>query len=382
MSNDVEHSCQPTERNASPQFKKVKDSRGHKVRGLWKRGARFYSQMTVFDNGGPKTRRVPLKATTIPDAIKERNALVLARDAGTLKVERHAPITFGTLADEYVAFIGSRKALTTVKSERSAVTVLKTAFGQAIVRHISETQVHDFVSNRLADGLSPGSINRLRYVLNNVMAYAKSRAYISRIPEWDVDWLEYAPQARRLISLQDIDAFCAKAAECDRPQAFLDYIRLMAFCGGRKSECLQLLWEDVIWDTKQLRFRGSVTKNGKTRHVNFNPGLEALLTDMLTRRLPDSAYIFPSPWENHGDRPRSDFWHDFAETKRAMVNCPIPDFHTLRHFFISTAVMAGIDYMTISAWVGHQDGGVLIGRVYGHLNDSHKQQMATKLTFK
>ena len=28
-------------------------------------------------------------------------------------------------------------------------------------------------------------------------------------------------------------------------------------------------------------------------------------------------------------------------------------------------VMNGIDYMTIARWVGHRDGGVLIGKVYG-----------------
>jgi len=29
--------------------------------------------------------------------------------------------------------------------------------------------------------------------------------------------------------------------------------------------------------------------------------------------------------------------------------------------------------------VGHKDGGVLIGRVYGHLAGGHRQSMAAKL---
>ena len=37
--------------------------------------------------------------------------------------------------------------------------------------------------------------------------------------------------------------------------------------------------------------------------------------------------------------------------------------------------------MTIAAWVGHKDGGVLIGKVYGHLADTHKKAMADKLNF-
>ncbi len=43
--------------------------------------------------------------------------------------------------------------------------------------------------------------------------------------------------------------------------------------------------------------------------------------------------------------------------------------------------MAGIDYMTIARWVGHKDGGILIGKVYGHLANEHTQKMAQKLAF-
>jgi hypothetical protein len=39
-------------------------------------------------------------------------------------------------------------------------------------------------------------------------------------------------------------------------------------------------------------------------------------------------------------------------------------FHDLRHFFISQCVMFQIDFLTIARWVGHRDGGVLIGRTY------------------
>jgi len=55
-------------------------------------------------------------------------------------------------------------------------------------------------------------------------------------------------------------------------------------------------------------------------------------------------------------------------------------FHDLRHYFCSMCVMAGIDFMTIATWLGHKDGGILVGKVYGHLLDEHRQKMAAKLT--
>jgi hypothetical protein len=42
--------------------------------------------------------------------------------------------------------------------------------------------------------------------------------------------------------------------------------------------------------------------------------------------------------------------------------------------------MAGIDFMTIAAWLGHKDGGILVGKVYGHLLDEHRAKMARRLT--
>jgi len=37
--------------------------------------------------------------------------------------------------------------------------------------------------------------------------------------------------------------------------------------------------------------------------------------------------------------------------------------------------------MTIAKWVGHQDGGVLIGKVYGHLSNEHAQRQAQRIVF-
>ena len=41
--------------------------------------------------------------------------------------------------------------------------------------------------------------------------------------------------------------------------------------------------------------------------------------------------------------------------------------------------MSGIDFMTIARWVGHKDGGVLIGKVYGHLSNEHAKQQAQRI---
>jgi integrase len=56
-------------------------------------------------------------------------------------------------------------------------------------------------------------------------------------------------------------------------------------------------------------------------------------------------------------------------------------FHDCRHHFISMCVMGGVDFMTIASWVGHRDGGILIGKVYGHLANEHRKRMAERVAF-
>ncbi len=56
-------------------------------------------------------------------------------------------------------------------------------------------------------------------------------------------------------------------------------------------------------------------------------------------------------------------------------------FHDCRRSFVSFCVMSQIDYMTIARWVGHMDGGVLIGKTYGYLAKKHTQLQAKRLNF-
>ena len=66
---------------------------------------------------------------------------------------------------------------------------------------------------------------------------------------------------------------------------------------------------------------------------------------------------------------------------RKKAGMPRFGFHDCRHHFVSMCVMSAIDFMTIAAWVGHKDGGVLIGKVYGHLANEHRKAMAEKVNF-
>jgi len=137
----------------------------------------------------------------------------------------------------------------------------------------------------------------------------------------------------------------------------------------------------VDWEREQLTFGSDgLTKNRQARVVDFNPQLKAQLSDMAKRRAPDTAYLFPSPRRGENDIPTVTL---NMALRRARNESGVKDFtcHLCRHFFISYCVMSGIDYMTIAKWVGHRDGGILVGKVYGHLSNEHAQRQAQRLNF-
>jgi integrase len=120
------------------------------------------------------------------------------------------------------------------------------------------------------------------------------------------------------------------------------------------------------------------TKNARARSANFSGELEALLHEMNGGRPPDSSFLFPSPQRGERDIHAKSLRESF-KLVRSKAGLPWVGFHDLRHFFASQCVMGGLDFMTIASWLGHSDGGVLVGKVYGHLADAHKARMADGL---
>jgi hypothetical protein len=161
-----------------------------------------------------------------------------------------------------------------------------------------------------------------------------------------------------------------------------DFIKFLAFSGARRQAGLSAKWSQVDWNNRQLTL---FTKFDKRVVVDFNEKLEAHLTDLKSRRASaDEPWIFPSP--RRADTPTADNGFFASPQKLLMevrVAAGMPEFrfHDLRHWFASYAVMSGIDTLTVAAWLGHSDGGVLIGKTYGHLNPQHKRDAADKLRF-
>ena len=373
--------------HAAEPYQKVLDGRKRPVRGLWLRGSRYYARIAVADfNTGRKTvRRVPLEgADSVAQAVAQMRRLLTHREDNALPVLKRTP-KFGDYADQYLDYfktVKDAKRPKTLQTEAGHLNAWKKHLGDTRLDQINRAMINGFIARRQAEGRNPRTVNLGVTVLRNVLRRGIDDGWLKTLPTENLRPLKVSPRKRELVNAEQIKKVSDAAGEVSKNGSqFADYLWLLAYSGARMAEALRLKWTDVDWKQKQLTIGADgLAKNHKARVVDFNPKLAAHLKKMSAERAPDTEWLFPSPQRGKRDLAAKSF-RETLKLARAETRTPKFGFHDCRHFFISMSVMSGIDFMTIAKWVGHQDGGILIGKVYGHLSNEHAQRQAQRLDF-
>jgi integrase len=375
-------------------YQKVLNGRKQPVRGLWQRNGRFYARLAVEDpnTGEKRVRRVPLDpetVTTIPQAQAELRRLQTHRESNSLPSLKRTP-KFRDYAQTYLKYLREAKdtkRASTIGKEKGSLDLWSAHLGGSRLDKINRAMINAFIAKRQGQGKSGRTVNLDVIAFRNVFKRAVDDEWVQRLPTENLRPLKWSSPKRELVRFQELEALCEAAVKATKNAVqFIDYVKLMAFAGTRRDETLRLRWADVDWDNQQLTVGADgLAKNYKSRVVDFNAKLEAHLKQMKERRAPDSQFLFPSPQRGEKDS-RAKSFNESMKLARAALSKDCPGakkicFHDCRHFFISMCVMSGIDYLTIAKWVGHQDGGVLIGKVYGHLTNEHARKQAEKIQF-
>lgn len=306
------------------------------------------------------------------------------REENNLPVLKRTP-KFSECVKQYLAFyetVKDAKRPKTIQTERGHLNAWVAHLGESRVDRITPAMINAFIAKRQGAGLNARTVNLGVTVLRNVLRRAIDDGWLKRLPTENLRPLKWTPRKRQLFSATEINALCQAAKKVSKnAREFADYIMLLAYSGARMAEALRLTWSDVNWKQKQLTIGADgLSKNHRSRVVDFNAELEKHLTAMNSRRAPDTEWLFPSPQRGSVDRPSKTYRETLLLARKA-AKVPEFGFHDCRHFFVSYCVMSGIDFMTIARWVGHQDGGILIGKVYGHLSNEHAQRQAQRVNF-
>ena len=282
----------------------------------------------------------------------------------------------------------------TKKYRRQCVLAIQrtwSGFNETEVRKINKTACHEWArllrkdgtkfrapgSTRPHKGISPSRFNNtvttLRLILNVAVdmgiLYVNPTTGIKRareIPkELTLPSRDIFPEFVRLIETSG----AAQAQDC------ADFVRGLAFSGGRKSEVNRITWHDAEDYGEELMLRGDPETGTKNWEIRRNP------------MIPELKELFSSMRKGRENEPKDAPVFRVKECQKSLnraariLGIPRITHHDLRHLYATTAIECGIDIPTVSKLLGHKDGGVLCAKTYGHLREDHAKAAAQKIRF-
>ena len=373
-------------------FRKVLDAKGNPIPNLWQRNGRYYAQITLTEEGRKKNTKRPLNANTLPEAREGLEDLKFRRRHNQLAPVAQLP-RFHSYGDDYMQHQQQiqRKKPSSLRSERGHIKHWKKLLGDIRLNEINPSLIRKAMGAMREGGMAPQTVNYALITLRCILNMAVEDRLLPSLPVAPKMWLKMERRKRPPFLTQEMESLCESALACSRTgEQFERYFKFLCYSGARAAEALRIKWADVDFGNRQVVIGADGnTKNGKSRVVDFNDDLEALLLNMHSVRRSEQWLFVSEQRGSEGERARS-----FRETllkarervglgrqRRAATGYAV-GFHDCRHYFISYAVMSGVDFLTVATWVGHQDGGLLISRVYGHVSNDHLKASAQKISFR
>jgi|GEM_PF-1028919 len=153
------------------------------------------------------------------------------------------------------------------------------------------------------------------------------------------------------------------------PEHLKPLVIVAGFTGMRKSELLQLKWQDIDFNLKVIHVKK--TKTHEMRTVPMNETVYQTLKQLWLNRNLSCEYVFTY----RGKPIKNNFKHGFTTAVR---KAGLEDFHfhDLRHCFVSWLSQAGVPLRTIMELSGHKTLSMALR--YSHLADRNLKE-AVKL---
>lgn len=268
-----------------------------------------------------------------------------------------------TLVDaenEFLDYARANLAINTVKHYQYTFKSFNAIIGNPLVNEIDIRMIERYKSQRAAV-IEKVSVN---------IQYRCIKAFFNRLVDWDV--IKESPCKRvkpfRLpdvmpayLSFEDFE----KLLRSTKAHPLHNIILLAGMTGLRRSEIVNLKWEDVDFTKRLLIVRNCdtfTTKTGKIRSVPLNSTVYNLLESLPKA----SQYVFPG---DRGGRYNPNF---LTERFREIVQKNNFDrklhFHSLRHTFATFLVTKSVSLYHVQKLLGHSNPRIT--QIYAHLSNN------------
>jgi integrase len=280
--------------------------------------------------------------------------------------ERRSIITAGTLAEYSQLYI---KALMPTKSSAKETYIhekyIRPGLGKYRLIDLKPVDVELYRNTMIH---TPSQANQVKVYLHKFFVWCIKNQYMTTNPAAGIKNLK--EKRRQFVAtdtqLQKISKYL-QDKEATYPQECY-FIGLLIATGCRASEIYLRKWNDIDWNTKQLKHVD--TKVG-TRSIDLSDTAVDLFKRLKPHTYDYSQYCFPSRWNM--DKPRKtfrEFWYDLRDTCGLKKTDQMRD---LRHHFASIVLDQTQDMATVSALLGHSTV-TTTSKHYAHVLTETKQK--------
>ncbi|MCK4761921.1 MAG: site-specific integrase [Candidatus Aminicenantes bacterium] len=279
------------------------------------------------------------------------------------KIRGNSSHTLPDLIESYRSHIRTKNKIWKTKMQQ--ISLLHEFLGDRSLDDITYRECQKFIDELgKKRGIKKSSVNRYIATYKHLFNFAIDIEMAERNPFSKVKKSRETPRYR-FFTEAEIERLSAAASEMSREaeegstRYYFYYIYLTAiYTGMRLREILNLKWFDIRDDNFVIQ----MSKSGMKRLVPVHPALKSELLQLKQ----NTEYIFPLLRRESDSITK--LWKKVAEAAKVKD----ARFHDLRHYFGSMLAGQGVDLVTISEIMGHQDTKTT--QIYAHTNALRKNE--------
>jgi integrase len=291
-------------------------------------------------------------------------------------------VTFGEWSEIWLSGLHSIKPKTLAGYESLLRSRVLPTFGVVELRRITPAAVREWMTDMVAEGLSPARVRQARQVLNAALEVAVDDGLIARNPTDRVKPPKVHRRRQLFLTASQLAAL-SQAAE-SRQEGAGALITLLGYSGLRWGEAVALRWGSVNRRGRRIRVHESATEiagklewgTPKTHEARVIVVPRFVMDRLGTPGDPDQL-VFTAP--RGGPLRHSNFtksvWVPACEAAGMPAGLLI---HDLRDTAASLAISAGASIKAVQRMLGHASAAMTLD-TYGSLFDEDLETLADRL---
>jgi integrase len=255
-------------------------------------------------------------------------------------------VKFDELMDDYLTDYRVNGRRTIAKAERCAC-YLKEEFKGLKALEVNTPRIKGYIEKRMSEGKANATINRELAALKKTFNLA-ARCTPPKVPQ-----IPYIPMLKENNVRKGFIEYEEFMTLQEALPAYLKPVLLFAYLTGwRRSEILNLQWNQVNLKEGSVRLEPGETKNKEGRTIYMEPELCEVMQKLYRNRLMSCLHVFHSQ-----GKKISDFRGAWGTACKAICK-PGMLFHDLRRSGVRNMVRAGIPERVAMTISGHKTRSV------------------------